>query len=231
MIQDINFWLQFICGLIVSRNVIAETDMGKKFLEIVLNIIKSCFTDSKANKKVSFFLGFVLFCVLDASPLITLLVLSAWLRIPNYIQEHKEEKFFKEGFLDRFFHWLGIAIGSWFFSSNPTSYIPFSWFLHITHNTYSIFIYGTISMIVLAILVDCIILYIALGLKNFIAGSGIFVFATIMFFVICPIVEHYKWNTFQDIVKSIEAKKESFSNRLLSLSNQQQESQIKEKTR
>lgn len=218
MIQEFIFWVQFFCGIIVGRGVIAETDMGKRFLKIVLNIIESCFTDSKANKKVSFFLGFVLFCVLDASPLTTLIVLGIWLRIPDYIQEHQEEKFFKEGIWDRFFHWLGIAVGSWLFSGNPTSYIPFSWFLNITHNTYHIFAYGTISMIALAILIDCIILYVALGLQKFIAGSGFFVFAIIMFFVICPLVEHYKWNTFQDIIKSVEAKKESFLNRLPSLS-------------
>lgn len=228
MIQDINFWIQFFCGIIVGRGVIAETEVGKKFLHFVSKA-KFMLIDTKINPIAGALIGLFLFFISEVPFVVLVCCFFIWLNIPIFLQQHKKGFSTSKILWLKFTTWFALGIVVLYRAESTKSY-PFSLVSILTSSKSCIFLFGFIGIVLVGVLCDYVLLKISIKMHKFITTDRILIFATIMFFIVCPIVEYSKCNTFQDIIKSIEAKKESFLNRLPSLSNQQQESQIKEKT-
>lgn len=210
MIQEINFWVQLVCGIIVSRGAIAETKVGKKLLSIISKA-RFCLVDKKINAIIGIIIIAPFFLIFfNLHLLVIMLLLCVWINIPLYMEEYHKKEFFNIGLSNRYAYWLGIAIGTWFFSDNPTSIHPYSWIFQITQDLNKTFVIGIVSMAVLAVIFDGLILCIGLWSQKFINGEIFFVVASIMFFVICPIVGHLNIKNYQDMVEIKEKTKSIF---------------------
>lgn len=217
MIQEINFWVQLVCGIIVSRGVIAETKVGKKLLSTISKA-RFCLVDKKINAIIGIFIiAPFLLIFFNLHLLVIMFLLCVWINIPSYIEEYHKKEFFNIGLLKKYAYWLGIAIGTWFFSDNPTSIHPYSWIFQITQDLNKTFVIGIVSMAVLAIIFDGLILCIGLWSQKFIDREIFFVVASIMFFVICPIVGHLNIKNYQDIAELKEKTKSIFIKKIANM--------------
>lgn len=231
MIQDINFLFQLVCGIIVGKEVIETTEAGKKFLNFASKT-KLMLLSGKINFLVDILVVLFLFFLFEIPFPVLIGFFFVWLNIPIFLQQYQQGIPTWKILTLKGIIWIALGLVVWH-KRDLTMPYPYSLALILTNDTTYIFWYGLIGLVFVGILCDYIVLKFSINMHKFINSNKVFAFAMIMFFFVCPIIEYSKWNTFQDIAKSMEAKKNSFLKRLPSLSpsiNQEKETKIKEKT-